>query len=450
MVTITLCKRIPTLLFIVLFSFSCSGKIELVGNETSIIIVQKGRAFSKPVEHCTILCAKEGLKKGNPPEYEWFLLGEPVTNNLYATRDFSKCTFLTSFGRDLQQFCFAVLPNNDIIAVKKAEYLKSGCTDANRVNPYIIKREENRYRVHEIDFGNKLKPCGWLENCGFRSLPDGTSLLSEYTRITVATSNVWRISGDASNPENWVVTKSFMLSGLSDAGFKHCHAVMYDHYTGNTYLATGDDNTAAMVFYSKDEGVSWRQLREPSESLCRMLMMTFTEDFIYWAQDSPGLHYFYRGTRVDGVLDYETVEQFCVIPGDKEHYFASYGQCYLPEFNAVLLLDRQDSADPGQEMPIRVISLSDGTIETIGKVCGTDKEGGNIGFRTLFSEWYPTNGVIRLGFGFGSPTYNKNRVCGNKWPIEGGMASVNNIVMTVKKTDGQWTLSFDTYNPVAN
>ena len=439
-------RRLSVLLAILLLLSSCSS-IELGRDDGSAFVKKNEKVLPKPVEHCTILCAKEVLKQGEPPKYEWFLLGEPGSNNLYATRDFAQCTLLTPFGRDLHQYCFAILPNDDIIAVKKAEHLCSGATDANRVNPYIIRTEEKLRMVHEIDFGNRMKPCGWLENCGFRTLPDGTSLLSEYTRITVATSNVWRISGNASNPENWVVTKSFLLSGLPDSGFKHCHAVMYDHYTGSTYLTTGDDNTAAAVYCSQDSGDTWARLREPSELMCRMLMMTFTEDYIYWAQDSPGRHYFYRGSRVDGVLDYETVEQLCVIPGDKDHYFASYGQCYLPEYNSVVLLDRQDSADPGQVMPIRIINLSDGTIEIIGEVRGTDKEGGNIGFRTLFSEWYPSNGVIRLGFGFGSPTYNKNDVCGNIWPIDNGLASVNNLILTVQKEGGSWSLSFDTYTP---
>lgn len=428
---------------------SCTGLLEIKNYEEASQESAKNRVMPKQVEHCTILCAKEVIEQGYSPKYEWFLLGEPGTNNLYVTRDFSRCKLLAPFVKDIQQFCFAILPNDDVIAVKKAEYLNKGGTDANRENPYLIKTKDNCCTIQELDFGDELKPCGWLENCGFRSLPDGSSLLCEYTRVNVATSNVWKIEGDVSNTENWAVTKSFRLSGLPDAGFKHCHAVMYDHYAGVTYLSTGDDNTSAMVFSSQDGGLTWSQLREPSELMCRMLMMTFTIDYIYWAQDSPGRHFFYRGRRTNGVLDYDTVETLSIIPGDKDHYFASYGQCYLPEHNAVLLLDRQDSATPGQIMPIRVINLSDGTIETISEISGTDDEGGNIGFRTLFSEWYPTNGIVRLGFGFGSPTINKNNVCGNKWPIDNGLASVNNLILIVQKNDGRWSLSFDTYNPMA-
>lgn len=98
------CRRVSIFVAIVLFLSSCSSVIEPKGDDGSAEVPLK-QISPKPVEHCTILCAKEVIKQGKVPTYEWFLLGEPGTNNLYATRDFSQCTLLTPFGKDLQQYC---------------------------------------------------------------------------------------------------------------------------------------------------------------------------------------------------------------------------------------------------------------------------------------------------------------------------------------------------------
>ena len=426
-------------------AFAASLLCGCKGTELEGTIPEGPYSSISPVGNSTILCAKEHtFDDGNPPLNEWFLLGEPVTNKLYYSRSLTDRIYLVTFDGDIQEYSFGILPSGDIIACKRAEYLKDGGNDANRVNPFVFKAAEKWRIQHEVDFGKQLKPCGWARNGGFRPLPDGSALMCEYTRITVATSNVWKIVGDPTKPKNWEVKKSFTLSGDRDRGFKHCHAIMYDHFTGVMYLSTGDDSTGAMVFASTDKGESWRMLREPSEKWCRLSMMTFTKDYIYWGQDSPAQHNFYRGERVDGVLDYSTVVPWVVIPGDKDHYFSTYGQAYLPEFDAVLLLDRQDNSSPGQVLPIRVINLSEGTIETIGYVENTDPEGGFVGFRTIYSEWYPVGGRIHLGFGFGAPTINKNKVCGNQWPIVHGAKSVNNLCICVWKEDGKWSLRFET------
>lgn len=397
------------------------------------------------VGNSTILCAKEHtFDDGTPPLYEWFLLCDPADNKLYISRDLATRSYIATFNGDIDQFSFGVLQNGDIIACRMASSLSSGGVDTNRVNPFVFKANENWKTQHTVDFGNSLKPCGWLENCGFRNLPDGTTMFAEYTRITVATANCWKIIGDPLIVSNWVVKKSFVLSGEPDAGFKHCHMVACDHFTGVIYLATGDDNVGAMVFASTDGGDTWTQLRDGSELWCRMLMMTFTKDYIYWAQDTPGQHYLFRAERdVNGLLDYSTAIQFVTIPA-ASGYFASYGQAYIPEFDAVLLLDRQDSGDAGQVLPVRVIDLSDGTIETIGEIHCTN-DGGNVGFRTLFSEWYPVGGIVRVGFGFASPTCNKNKVCGNQWPLNDGKDSVNNLYLKVAKDGNNWTLKIGTY-----
>lgn len=429
-------------------SFVCCSFI-LSCSDVSIGINNLDDIFNKPnssLGNFTILCAKEYVtNNGRSPVCEWYLLGEPITNKLYYSQSLKDKVYITTFKGDIQEFSFGVLPSGDIIACKRAEYLRDGGDDANRVNPYVFKLKENWYYQHEVNFGNRLKPCGWARNGGFRALPNGTALMCEYTRITVSTSNVWKIVGDPLKPDNWEVKKSFTLSGDRDLGFKHCHAVMFDHFSGTLYLSTGDIGTAAMVFASTDSGETWNLIREPNQRFCRLSMMTFTEEYIYWGGDNPGKHEFFRGERVNGVLDFNTVIPYVVIPGDKDNnYFATYGQAYLPEYDAVLLFDRQDSGAPGQVLPIRIVNLSKGTLDTLGFVENTDPNGGFVGFRTIYSEWYPVDGKVHLGFGFDFPTYNKNKVCGNKWPIKKGKESINNLIISVGKKDGKWSLSFDT------
>lgn len=420
---------------------STAEEVERLSNKAD----QQAYSSGSSVGNCSILSAKQHtFDDGTAPLLEWYLLADP-DNNLYMSRDLANKTYLSAFTGTggVSAYAWGILPNGDVIACKMASELTSGGSDSNRVNPYVFKASEGWATQHEVDFGTSLKPCGWLESCGFTTLPDGNAMFAEYTRITVATCNCWKIVGDPLVVSNWVVKKSFTLSGEADAGFKHAHMVVVDFYTGVIYLATGDDNVGAMVFASSDGGDNWTQLREGSELWCRMLMMTFTPDYIYWGQDTPGQHYLFRAERDEsGVLDYSTATQYVTIPA-ADGYFATYGQAYLPEYDAVLLLDRQDSGDSGQTMPIRVITLADGQIHTIGSLVATS--GGQIGFRTSFSEWYPVGGLVRIGFGFMSPIYNKNKICGNKWPINGGRDSVNNLWLKVGKDGSKWSLQIGTF-----
>ena len=380
----------------------------------------------------TILCAKEHTyNDGTQPVTEWFLIEEPNTQRCYITKDFCSKRYVFTFVGDIFAYSFGVMPNGDILAVRLAYSLGTSGDDNRRMNPYIFKASENWSRQRAVDFGNGLKPCGWLENCGFRALPNGDVLFCEYTRISVRTSNVWKISGDASTPSNWSVKKTFELSGEADTGFKHCHTVQHDHYTGVCYFATGDDDTAAAVYYSLDYGDTWSMLREASEKYCRLLAFTFTEEYIYWGSDSAAYHYFFKARRgADGVLDYSSVEEI-PIPAENG-LFATYGQAYLPMYKSVFLFDRQDGGGTAKRMPLRLVNLDTLAIKTIGYMeAAADGVTTGIGFRTLFSEWYPQGNIIRVSFGGDFYTYNRNKVCGNKG-IEGAMQSnIHNLVLCV-------------------
>ena len=419
----------------------------------------------------SIRCAKEqSYTDGTAPVIEWFLLEEPVTGRFYYSKNLKDKFYLFTFPYETYMYSFGVLQNGDIIAVLDADSIETeNKSDSNRVNPYVFLASENWTICHEVAFSSSLKPCGWLSNCGFKVLADGSAIFCEYTRQTTYTANVWRLSGDPTDPTNWVVTKSFVVTSTDNSTlFKHCHMVMQDFYTGVCYMATGDDNVGSMLWASTDNGQTWTQLVSPdsdgnvneygyvngSEKYCRMLTMTFTEDYIYWASDTPteGYHYLFRATRNEttGILDYSTVFDYVNIPAVSGA--STYGTAYLPEINAILLLDRCDSYQ--QSMPVRLVDLASDSLKTIGTLYVTDNEkatGASLGFRTRFSEWYPFNCLVRVGFGLRGNHYNNdinhNRGFGNTgtWISGGGKNNINNLGVKVFKDGNLYGMKLNTY-----
>ncbi len=442
-------------------------------NAKNILTLQKKHRppiNSTGLGNCSIRCAKEqSYVDGSAPQIEFFLLEEPVTHNFYYSRDLSTKEYMFTFTGDAHKYSFGVLQNGDVIACLDADAISVNTKDdANRQNPYVFLASENWSIQHEVNFGSSLKPCGWLENCGFKVLANGDAIFCEYTRQTTATANAWKISGDPTNKANWTATQSFAITTTDNSnGFKHCHMVMQDFYTGICYLATGDSDTGAMLFCSDDNGSTWTQLLSPdsashdhetgfsggSEKYCRMLSMTFTENYIYWATDTAVTvnHYLFRCERDnDGVLDYSTITEIVNIP--RAHNAATYGTAYIPEMNAILLLERTDAAE--QEMPVRMVTLADEQLHTIGKmeVCpDLASTGANLGFRTRFSEWYPYNGLVRVGYDLMMQTHNnatnQNKGFGNEGHTSTGKGAdnINNLFLQVYKDGTDYGFHLGTY-----
>lgn len=370
----------------------------------------------------TIKCAKEKTyNDGTPPTIEWYLLADVRTNMFYKSYDLKHTEYIFTFDGNAINYSFGITDNGDIIAVFKTESLEDLTThsDTYRKNPYVWLHDEGYRFAHALDFGSSLKPSGWLENAGFRVTPNGTVLFCEYTRPSVATANVWRIERDAdpTDPANWDVVKSFSLSGNTQTGFKHCHMIMCDPYTGVTYLATGDDDDGAYLFHSVDDGETWTQTRQPSEKYCRMLNLIFTEDYIYWASDTftNNMHYVFKAVRDNqGVLSYTGLLETPIPYLASE--VATYGTAYIKEMGMLLLCERVDG--PGTtEMPVRAYDMTTDTLITLGYIHSATGAGQKIGFRTEYTEWYPKDGSVKFGFGgrmrWNSAT-NLNRVGGNR------------------------------------
>lgn len=396
-----------------------------------------------------IRCAKEQqYTDGSSPVIEYFLLEEPETGRFFYSRDMKSKNYAFTFRGDTEKYSFGILANGDVIAVRDAASLYNETKDDNqRVNPFVFLASENWQVQHEVDFGNSLKPCGWLENCGFSVLPNGTAMFCEYTRMTVATANAWRIIGDPTNASSWTVTKTFQVTTTDNVnGFKHCHCIMHDQFTGIVYLSTGDSDQGAGLYYTTDNGDSWAQIGVLSEKYCRLLNLIFTENNIYWATDSTKSHYLFKATRdASGVIDWSSIVDFVPVPAVSN--LATYGIAYLPEIKAALLLDRADQTV--REMPLRIVDLEAGELHTITTIKSVNNGLANLGFRTRFSEWYPRGCVIRIGFDTRRTSslnnaINNNSVFGNKADGANGTKNINNLVIGVYRAGSNFGINADT------
>lgn len=429
------------------------------------------------LNNVTVVCAKEiTFNDGTPPTVDYYLLYDPVENAFYFSKDLTSKTYGFTFSQDMNQYSFGILPNGDVIAVRMAFSLASEYSDTGRLNPYIWRASERWFTEHEIIFTDKIAPCGWLENCGFRTLPNGATLFCEYTRPTVQTANAWKITGEASDPANWNIVKTFTIGSggtLSD-GMKHMHSVQHDHFTGICYLSTGDGEDSSMILYSTNNGNTWEEITYPAHSIdskqfcCRLLNMVFTETNVYWVTDAWNNRRLFKAVRDrNGVLDISSVvrtnakgrleaipETTCVIPEYMDiGYQAGYGLCYLPELDLLFMPERLDAGYT--EMDIHAFDLSyDGTaagnlnggLLTLGKLYSVDGNSERLGYRTTYTEWYPRESRIIFGyytaFNDANDAVNHNRIFGN---ADRDGERVNNLYMDFSRRGDTVKYKFGTF-----
>lgn len=397
----------------------------------------------------TIMCAKEvNFSDGTPPATEYYIIRSPK-NEYYTTKDFAsfKRVPIDLVGNNVTNYKIAIMPNDDIICVYRSENKTSGSSDAtNRKNPFVFLASENYMVLHEVDFGSSLKPSGWLENVGFCPMPNGGAMFCEYTRPSVETANVWKVSGDLTDSTNWVVKKSFTLSGTLEGGFKHCHGINYDFYHNVYYVGTGDDDTGSQVWHSTDNGETWTQTMSASQKYCRMLNMIFTPDYIYWASDNFDIdkHYLFRCERnASNILDISTVTELANLYHDP---VATYGIAYLRTQNLFVFLDRAD-LNSASEMPFRLYDLTEERLVTLATLETATGEPMAFGFRTEYSEFNPSGNSILCGFGlkFGPQnTRNLIKGLGNAGDPSGWEDNVNNLRLIINKSGTYYSLQMKT------
>ena len=83
------------------------------------------------------------------------------------------------------------------------------------VRKIYIYEKFNGYKGKVIDFGSEIvKPSGWLGNCGFvYSARVRLLFIAEYTRPSVLTANIWKVTKPFDLATSWRKVKTFTLSG---------------------------------------------------------------------------------------------------------------------------------------------------------------------------------------------------------------------------------------------
>lgn len=66
---------------------------------------------------------------------------------------------------------------------------------------------------------------------------------------------------------------------------RHIHTVMVDPYTGHIWVGTGDSDQHCFIYYSEDDGRSWRIVGMGSQDW-RTVSFWFTRNYVYWGTDT--------------------------------------------------------------------------------------------------------------------------------------------------------------------
>lgn len=392
---------------------------------------------------------------GTPPVIDWYLL-QGVDNRFYRSKDLTTKDYLFTFNAPTSttsNWSCGIDKNDNVIFVKDA----AGYTDddgprlddAKRVNPIYFLASERYAVIHEMDFGSALKPAGWLTNVGWCMLPNGDIVFCEYTRGTLATCNVWHITGDITDPSNWVCEWSHAIvdsTSGSEPEMKHCHCVQYDFFTGICYFSTGDGSNSSYVYYSVDNGDTWNLAYGPNRDRCRQLSFVFTPNKVYWASDSyqaADKHFFIADRDINGVID---IANAVSIPLPAINTQSCYGCVYLAEYNLIVMMDRDDNPTT-EPLILKGFDITTNAVVTIASIPSVGSS--YVGFRTKYINWYPTGNCIGVGFnpqsGWVTPDTNTMAVCGNQGGTTGdGSIRINNLLMYISKIGGDYSVRFGT------
>ena len=381
----------------------------------------------------------------------WLFRDNQEPFNFYWSNDGSNMEFLFAWdktvtdtgNREPLEYAFIITYEGDIVCVFRGEYayVKGVRGSGLRQNPIVYKHDDYSHPV-TIEFSS-IKPISGVMDTGYY-VEQGTIYIAEYTRFGHDYAYVWRVTEPYYNTSDWEIIKSFQVSG-NQQGFKHCHNIDRDPYTGILWLTTGDVPPTDPqyvgtpgIYYSIDNGDTWTTLLEGSEKNCRQLNFIWTKDYVYWASDTPEyeLHYFIRTKRdANGIIDVSSME-------DVFHFFtrtATYYLCYSDNPHGILCLQHWDNATTS---PINFYfwSIDDEKMYVVGRVDGVTE--GYTGFRVDAINCYPAANNIGYLCGFSLNPGNLN-IPGNKYVpsiVGGGYAVrdsdniglINNLIIKIE------------------
>ena len=322
----------------------------------------------------------------------------------------------------------------DVVFVFRGDRL-STLTDNEPINP-DARRNPIVYPASDysnpvvVDVG-EVKPTAWLQNCGADYIYNqDTFMFSEYTRPLHGNAYVWKVSEPVASSDSWQISKTFELSGSMNIGMKHSHTVNYDPYSELIFMTTGDDSSAAKIFSSADNGVSWQVQMENSEKHCRVLNFVFKEDKIYWATDSGkvDLHFFFEVPRdpVTKIPDFSNIKELYKFK-NKSGQQATYVTVSIDKPSGILFLDRYDN-NTVEPMEIYFWSFETSSMHILDYLTPVGGVPSMFGFRVEAINWYQSIGKDkRIVMGYGHPP-NDNALLGNKINNR-----INNLALEVKE-----------------
>lgn len=385
-----------------------------------------------------ILAAKTlSFTDGTQPINEYYIVASPLTRIMYKTKDFKNyealCVLPFAF---IDHYAYGVTYDDNVVAVFTIQCLydykfdnQNNGSDTCRKPAYVFLKSDGYQSLHKIDLSlnDGYNPTGWFNNSSFYSY-DGGFLFCEYTRNNVATANVWKVTGDISDPANWIVKMQLQLSGVEE-GLEHMHCLLQDPYTGILYMSTGDDNTGARTYYSNDLGENWVLLHSGEEKYDRYVNLVFTKDYIYYATDStkPNMHYLYRTVRgANGIMSFS---DNAVLKDLTSIGYPTYATVYLPTLNKFFLAGRYDVN--ATAITIVTYDIDNDTIDTIDTIDSTASR--RIGFRCKYIDYVSRDNIVRCGFASGFPLRNGGypnyfKANGNRTPYY-STSQCNNMVL---------------------
>lgn len=373
-----------------------------------------------------------------------------ISENVYYDRKWLfKWDINTAGGRTPDLYSAVILNDGSILFVMATQFAPSATvdnvtpSDNYRRNP-VLYSAINNYMPQVIDFGDRLKPTGWLQNVGvLHSARHNCLFIAEYTRKNEAKARIWRVKYPVTNTDNWSVVFEKNIPTPYGTDFKHFHTIQEDPYNDVLYFTSGDSATSSGVWYSMDGGLTFTQLDTYSQEKYRMLNMIFLEDCIYWASDELApMHTLWRATRGEnGVLDSNSIMKLASF---EEENIATYATVYMSDYNILVLLDRVDLVNSGQKptMPIHIYDIIENKVYTAGEISTADLAlYGNIGFRNETVSLYPLDNKIIVGYGNQYKNYNK--LLGNIGRSTFN-TQINNLVLHVSKNSNGYKIKYET------
>jgi hypothetical protein len=154
----------------------------------------------------------------------------------------------------------------------------------------------NWTRVFKWPAASNVPPSTTVLRQGWSADTKGNIYLGEYNSDDAAYPDYqMHIYKGTNYGENWSAVYTFPPRNITgpDGGVRHIHACEVDPYTGHVWIATGDTDSQARIYYHTNallpdaDGIVRLTLVGSGSQEYRAVSLAFTENYIYWFMDAP-------------------------------------------------------------------------------------------------------------------------------------------------------------------